>query len=145
MPINKPYDFLNLYNYNRYNNFSNCNKSCNVRTIACELVDDTLYLLLKRRIFTNGECFGLIICNNVPCGAGDAPVEISTGIGPDATSFPLLTTSGEPVLAYQLKTRCRIPVTVSTAESAFLVNPKYLCWLGAVLGGGAAATEEGGN
>ena len=121
-----------------------CNKTCNIRTVAAEVVDGTLYLLLKRRIFTYGERFGLIICNNIPCSAGDVPVEISTSIGPAAESFPLLTTSGDPVLAYQLKSRCRIPITVSTAESAFLVSPKYLCYPGTVLGGAAAGTE-GGN
>lgn len=134
-----------FYNTATVDSFNNCcNKTCNVRTVASEVVDGTLYLLLKRRIFTNGEYFGLIICNNVPCGAGDAPVEISTGIGPGAESFALLTTSGEPVLAYQLKSRCRIPITVSTAESAFLVSPKYLCYPGTVLGA-ATGAAEGGN
>lgn len=139
--------------YNKYLNFPAatvdfgnkcCDKICNIKTIATEVVDGTLYLLLKKRFFTNGERFGLIICNNICFNSGDEPVEISVGIGPAAESFPLLDTFGNPVLARTLKTRCRIPITVSTSESAFLVSPKYLCNPGTVLGG-AAEAEEGGN
>lgn len=100
---------------------------CNIKTIASDIVNGTLYLLLKRTIFDNGYRFGLVICCNIPKDAGAIPVNISVGIGPNATSYPLITTDGNKVLAYQLKSRCRIPVTVSTSQGAFLVNPRYLC------------------
>lgn len=112
---------------------NNCD--CEIRTIASEVSDGNLYLLLKKRIFQNGERFGLIICNNIPriTGANDYPVRISVGIGPDAATYPLLTTDGATVFAYQLKTRCKFPVTVSTTSGAFLVNPKHLCYTSSIL------------
>lgn len=142
---------MNIFNSYLYANSviatgSNCNNICNIKTVAVELADDILYLLLKRRIFENGERFGLIICSNVPCIAGDAPVRISVGIGPEALSYPMLTTNGQQVLAYQLPKRCRIPVTVSTTDGAFLVNPRYLCHTNSILPvDGGTTADEGGN
>lgn len=123
-----------------------CRELCPVRptfikTIAVIVDGGEVVLVVPPQVFDNGEQIRLCIAQNIPLVTSEETVYIQAGYTGE-NRFQITTSTGEQVYSMQLCSRTIYPMTASTNNGGFIVNPRYLRHSGEILTKVAPTTPD---
>lgn len=126
-----------------------CKELCPIRpsfikTIAVIVDGGEVVLVVPPQLFDDGEQIRLCIAQTIPVVGAEENVYIQSGYTGE-NRFEIRTNTGEAVYSAQLRSRTIYPMTASSNQNGFIINPRYLCHNGTILTRAALPADNGGN
>lgn len=114
---------MNCANYSKSTGCRCCQNFLKTQQVVVD--GSNIVLLVPERVFENFEPLCLCIAQRIPASSENQPVFIQSGIT-NTTRYPLLTTEGQTVYSYQLRSRKLYKIMANRDAGAFMIRPKYL-------------------
>lgn len=115
-----------------------------VKTIAVIVDGGEVVLVVPPQIFDDGEQIRLCIAQCIPTVDAEETVYIQAGYTGE-NRFDIRTNAGNSVYSTQLRSRTVYPITASSNEGGFIINPRYLCHNGTILTRATPPANNGGD